>query len=372
NASLVSGLYNITQYVTLTVSDNIDSNPIIYYTIDGSIPTVSSTVYSGSMVINTTTTLKFMAVDFTSNKSPISTVYYIFAPVGNLNTGMGYSSIQNAINDNLTVNGNVIVVANGTYLENILVNKNLTICPYDGNVTVQAANPNNPVITINSGGSGSTILGFVVNGANTTFSSGIYLNNASNCTIVQNTLINNYYGLLLVNSWDNTVWDNNLTGNMDAIQLNDSDNNTIYSNTISSNSGNGIYLYNSGNTLIMANTIHDNLINGIELNNSNNSTIYQNTIIGNHQNGIKIINSSADINFNIITGNVVFGLYSLGNGTVNATNNWWGRNNLTASDISIVGGNVTYDPWIVLSLTGSTITVTHNNSSDSEITADLN
>ncbi|MDP2837339.1 MAG: NosD domain-containing protein, partial [Methanobacteriaceae archaeon] len=372
NASLVSGLYNITQYVTLTVSDNIDSNPIIYYTIDGSIPTVSSTVYSGPMVINTTTTLKFMAFDFTSNKSPISTVYYIFAPVGNLNTGMGYSSIQNAINDVLTVNGDVIVVANGTYLENILANKNLTLMPYDGNVTVQAANPNNPVITINSGGSGSTILRFAVTGANATFSSGIYLNNASNCTIVQNILTNNYHGLLFVNSEDNTVWDNNLTSNMDAIQLNDSDNNTLYSNTIASNSGNGIYLYNSGNTLIMANTIHDNLINGIELNDSNNSTIYQNTIIGNHQNGIKIINSSADINFNIITGNAVFGLYSLGNGTVNATNNWWGRNNLTASDISIVGGNVTYDPWIVLSLTGSTITVTHNNSSDSEITADLN
>jgi len=32
---------------------------------------------------------------------------------------------------------------------------------------------------------------------------------------------------------------------------------------------------------------------------------------------------------------------------------------------------VTYDPWLLLNLTGSTITVTHNSTSDSDITADL-
>ncbi|MBI5460142.1 right-handed parallel beta-helix repeat-containing protein [Methanobacterium sp.] len=377
NATRDSGLYNTTQSANLTASDNFDPHPIIYYTTNGSTPTLSSTIYTAPIVITTTTTLKFMAVDFTGNQSPVSILYYIFAPVGNLNTGKGYSSIQNAINNNLTLNGHVIVVRNGTYTENILVNKNLTIMPYDGNVTIHAANSNNPVITINSGGSESVISGFTLTGANGTSSSGIYLNQTSNCTIAGNTLTNNYYGLLLTSSQDNMIWDNNLTGNlMGGIRLNSSNNNTVYSNAITNNSGQGIYLANSVNTLIMANTIQNNLMNGIELTSSNNSTVYENTITSNHQSGIKATSSSADINFNIITGNSVYGLYNLGTGTVNATNNWWGNNNLTVSSangsaIYIAGGNVTRNLWLVMNLTGSVIHVTHNTNSSSEITADI-
>ncbi|NYB52465.1 MAG: right-handed parallel beta-helix repeat-containing protein, partial [Methanobacteriaceae archaeon] len=377
NASLSSGLYNTSQSVNLTASDNIDLHPIIYYTTDGSNPTTSSAIYTTSITISTTTTLKFMAVDFTGNQSPVNMVYYIFSPIGNLNTGKGYSSIQNAINDNLTVNGNVIVVRNGTYTENIVVNKKLTITPYNGNVTIQAANLNNPAITINSGGSGSVISGFTLKGANGTSSSGIYLNNASNCTITGNILTGNYYGLLLTNSPNNMIWDNNLTGNlMEGIRFNSSNNNTVYSNTIINNSGTGIYIGNSLYSLIMENTIQNNLMNGIELNNSSNSTVYENTIMNNHQSGIKATSSSASINFNIIAENTVYGLYNLVNGTVNATNNWWGTNNLTVSStngssIYIAGGTVLYNPWLVMNLTGSVIYVTHNSTSSSEITADI-
>ena len=49
------------------------------------------------------------------------------AGVQNTNTGIYYCTIQAAIDDPLTDNGHTITVATGTYVENIIVNKSLTI-----------------------------------------------------------------------------------------------------------------------------------------------------------------------------------------------------------------------------------------------------
>ncbi len=48
-------------------------------------------------------------------------------PVQNVNTGLYYCTIQAAINDALTLNGHVITVAAGTYPENVILNKSLTL-----------------------------------------------------------------------------------------------------------------------------------------------------------------------------------------------------------------------------------------------------
>src|SRR5690606_39047440 len=48
-------------------------------------------------------------------------------PVHNTNTGLNYCTIQSAINDALTVNGHTITIDAGTYAENVVVNKSLTI-----------------------------------------------------------------------------------------------------------------------------------------------------------------------------------------------------------------------------------------------------
>lgn len=53
--------------MTLTASEPAS----IYYTIDGSDPTTGSTQYTEALSINTTTTLKFMAVDHADNQSVI-------------------------------------------------------------------------------------------------------------------------------------------------------------------------------------------------------------------------------------------------------------------------------------------------------------
>ena len=76
NVSETGGDYNTTQTVTLDVTDNLDQNSTIYYTTDGSDPTVNSNKYTVPISISSTTTLKFMAVDAAGNASPVQTETY--------------------------------------------------------------------------------------------------------------------------------------------------------------------------------------------------------------------------------------------------------------------------------------------------------
>ncbi len=80
----------------------------------------------------------------------------------NTRTNISYTTIQSAIDDPLTLNGDTIDVEPGTYTEKVVVNKNLTI---------RATGPNtiiNGSFTITATGSGSSIRGFTINNVNNT------------------------------------------------------------------------------------------------------------------------------------------------------------------------------------------------------------
>ena len=100
SADVASGFYNTDLTVNLTATDNLDSNPTIYYTLDGSTPTTSSTLYTGPISINNegNTTLKFIAVDFTGNISNVIERIYTIdktMPTATVNpVGGTYSDIQ--------------------------------------------------------------------------------------------------------------------------------------------------------------------------------------------------------------------------------------------------------------------------------------
>jgi hypothetical protein len=76
-ANPAGGNYSTTQVVTLTATDNLDSNPVIYYTTNGSNPTTYSTKYTGPISIANTTALKFTAVDKAGNQGPVNIEQYI-------------------------------------------------------------------------------------------------------------------------------------------------------------------------------------------------------------------------------------------------------------------------------------------------------
>ena len=77
NINQVGGVFNTTQTVKLNATDDSD-DAMIYYTTDGSDPQTSSTrsVYSGPITIDSTTTLKYAAVDPTGNWSPVYSETY--------------------------------------------------------------------------------------------------------------------------------------------------------------------------------------------------------------------------------------------------------------------------------------------------------
>lgn len=253
----------------------------------------------------------------------------------NFRTQEVFNSIQAAIDNADTINGDTIWLEKPTYTENIAINKKIILRPVSGfNVTVQASNPNLPVFTINSSGNGATIRDLNIKGS--TSNSGIYINNSTKINILGNNITSNNNGLYLYNSTDNFI-----SGNK------------ILNNTL-----NGVFIDTGSGNEISGNEMTYNGYTGISIQNSNDNGIYNNNISNNHD-GINLTNSSTEVHYNRIIGNSRFGLYNQGNGIVNATNNWWGSNNpivssTSPSDICITGGTVTYNPWLILILNSST------------------
>ena len=94
-AKPAGGEYNITQSVSLTAyletagyytEEMIDPNAVIYYTVDGSLPTTNSEKYSGYISISKNSTLKYFAVDASGNRSRIVAQNYTFSCAKKENT----------------------------------------------------------------------------------------------------------------------------------------------------------------------------------------------------------------------------------------------------------------------------------------------
>jgi len=94
--SVVGGTYSTNQYVTIA-STTVGAS--IYYTTDGTDPTVNSSPYTGSIVVDITKTVKAIAVKSSMSNSAISTVNYVIKCASpTLTPGAGtYNTIQNVV-----------------------------------------------------------------------------------------------------------------------------------------------------------------------------------------------------------------------------------------------------------------------------------
>ena len=99
--SLAAGTYTSAQ--TVTIGDSL-SNAVIYYTTDGSTPTLNSSVYSGPITVSTTETLQAIAVSGTLTPSLVTSATYSLQYSGTgINFGSGFSVITG-----LTLNGSTV------------------------------------------------------------------------------------------------------------------------------------------------------------------------------------------------------------------------------------------------------------------------
>ncbi len=253
-----------------------------------------------------------------------------------------YKTIQDAVN--AASPGDTIIVARGTYSENVFVNKPLTIKSSDGapSTIVQAAVSNKDVFSLAA--NDTRIEGFTVIGLQG--SAGISINHASRCVVTNNIAYGNIRGIYLQSSTGNDVSNNNLTNNGYGVYLDYSLNNTIFNNVAAyekgmpsgSALGDGIFMDNSAFNTIANNDLSNNHVFGLSLYESPHNAITGNVIADNEQFGIRLRQSPNNtLVFNTIRANVQQGIYIGG-----ATGNVIYLNNFIQepSDLSDVQGTV--------------------------------
>jgi len=200
-----------------------------------------------------------------------------------------YNNIQETID--VAYPGYTIFVKNGTYYENIVINKTINLDGENKESTI--IDGNNEYHVIEVAAPNVRISGFTIhNSSNDEFDAGIKtLSLNSYVKIINNIIENNQIGIFLNYAYedsDTLVKDNLVQNNVQGIYSHWSNNNKIENNVIQNNDGEGIEFIRSENGNIIKNSIRENGGYGIYLRGYSNNNQIKNNIIEKNSGGIII------------------------------------------------------------------------------------
>ena len=179
-----------------------------------------------------------------------------------------YTTIQDALT--AANPGDTIFVYNGSYFEDLIINKPVSLVGESVNTTT-ITHGIGDMIQIWS--DWVNISGFSLIRSGLGVDSVIELDQVSNCTVTGNYIAETGNGIHLYKSTENTIKGNRLTQSMDSgIFLEYSDGNIVEDNIAFSNTRNGILLSGSDHNVLSGNSFWDNPT-GIRLLFSDNNTI---------------------------------------------------------------------------------------------------
>jgi parallel beta-helix repeat protein len=274
--------------------------------------------------------------------------YVIFQPTGrpllcatqvfrvqNLTTHLNYTSIQEAIDANETLNGQTIFVEEGVYYEHVLLDKSLSLIGANSSTTIVDANNTGTAIsivtnnvsvndfTLENGNFHGILLNCTanctVNGVTVTHSTaGMSVMNSNRNRVLNSRFSNGRFGIVLVNSSYNEVVGNHLTENVYAGigtgGPKGSSNNLIANNTVTStvyppstDTGFGLDIVGSANRILHNKMLSNS--NGMILDMGYNNEISGNLIWNSTKFGIRLYRGSSN---NTIEGNTIQGSGSAG------------------------------------------------------------
>jgi len=357
----------------------------------------------------------------------ISDPYFIGAPpvshrVHNLCTNENFTAIQEAIDNPDTKDGHTILVEEGTYYENVLVSKSLSLVGENEVNTIIDGNWSGDAVEVTA--NNVTVTGFTLQRSQPFPPSsprlhyGIYISSNGN-NISHNIISANMFGVGIENSSNNILSENKITDNSNiGVKLSSSFNNTFSGNLVQGSTcnlfvwgselshfihsispsnfvdGKPIYYLVNQKDLLISPSMYPQvgylaLVNcsnieaegltltkngqGLLLAGTNASTITGNNITDNYC-GVWIYMSSNNIiSENIITDNANCGVHCshrssnnvvLGN---NITNNRSGTELYLSSNNSILGNSIANGTWGVSLSNSSDNSVVGNNIVDNEL-----
>jgi len=236
-----------------------------------------------------------------------------------------YTRIQDAIDN--TSDGDTVFVFNGTYYENVIINKAINLIGENRNTTIIDGNESGNVIKLVA--NGIEVTGFTIqNCTNTwnyagikilsnynTVSHNIILTNTSDWDIISdgidiigknhnsiigNTIFNNWVGIYLEDASHNNIAENIIFETLHGVYAYGySNNNTIIGNNISNIGNNNIYLDENSNDCVISNNYLNTGTEAILIYYCNNIKIIGNEIC-NADSGMQLTGNYFTISNNII------------------------------------------------------------------------